>query len=581
MTKMTMKTAFSITVIVLLLCSVITTNCSEEETACTTGPACFPELGGGSVPEGVDESSPSYYCCLQRNMTAHGNRSSSGSTFNCVCKLDLTLPAKLEAWALATRGEGRMCQRGEVCENAAATQTISHRFTYCCFDDGSVNVSTHATIYDPSKEEFIGCRCQHLSVPEPRLDVYLVPPVPSYNSTGEMCSYDEACLDGPALKCATQGQGQQAAGNVTFCCYGSRGMVTRNHAGLTRCTCTDEVYGAQCEATPIAIAASTAQEEETACTTGPACFPELGGGSVPEGVDESSPSYYCCLQRNMTAHGNRSSSGSTFNCVCKLDLTLPAKLEAWALATRGEGRMCQRGEVCENAAATQTISHRFTYCCFDDGSVNVSTHATIFDPSKEEFIGCRCQHLSVPEPRLDVYLVPPVPSYNSTGEMCSYDEACQDGPALKCAGQGQGQEAAGNVTFCCYGSRGMVTRNHAGLTRCTCTDEVYGAQCEATPIAIAASTAPCLTDCHNRTAEDTCTDQAKAVRCCPNNMAVVASQSAGGNFTTCSCKAQATKRCAYDEGSSDEGSSDAWRVSVGSWWWLLLLLQLLEVLLIM
>lgn len=298
--------------------------------------------------------------------------------------------------------------------------------------------------------------------------------------------------------------------------------------------------------------ATVCAEDTVACTTGSGCFPD---GQIPDEVTSKDRTYYCCPQRNFTRNSDRLPDG-TFNCTCVLDLALESKTVNKAQSTRGKGRMCSFKKDCQGVKSSSTINNRFKYCCYTDNRTNTvveNTTVTIFDGDKAEFILCRCSHLPVPTPDPKAYVVPPVQTYSSTGEVCSYDKNCQEKPFAKCH-----TEWPFKATFCCYGSRGIVTENDGkNFTRCTCTNEVYGGQCEARPVTIAESTTQCLTECSNRTAEDTCTDHSQAVRCCPHNMVVVATQS-GGNFTSCTCKAQAKKSCGLecDTGCSNRIAED-------------------------
>ncbi|KAL8612625.1 hypothetical protein ACOMHN_044566 [Nucella lapillus] len=531
------------TAVVLLALCFISTQCADSTTECTTGSGCFPY---GPIPDDVQSTDLSYYCCPQKNMTRHSD-SLPDKSINCSCVLDLNLESKTAAYAWRSNGGSRMCSREGDCKGLSSSSSVNDRFKYCCYKANGSQVAENitATIFDGDKDQFIVCRCQHLSLPTPDPKAYVVPPVPSVNSTGEMCSYDAGCQEIPIAKCPGG-----YLYNVTFCCYGSRGLVTQNEANnFTRCTCTNDVYGGQCEARPIPIHLATVYST-TECTTGSGCFPY---GPIPDDVQSTDLSYYCCPQKNMTRHSD-SLPDKSINCSCVLDLNLESKTAAYAWRSNGGSRMCSREGDCKGLSSSSSVNDRFKYCCYKANGSQVAENitATIFDGDKDQFIVCRCQHLSLPTPDPKAYVVPPVPSVNSTGEMCSYDAGCQEIPIAKCPGG-----YLYNVTFCCYGSRGLVTQNEANnFTRCTCTNDVYGGQCEARPIPIHLATVSCQTNCTNRTDEETCTDGAQATRCCPYNMAVVASQSEG-NFTSCACRAQVQKDC----GATPSPSSIATRAS--------------------
>ncbi|KAK7107394.1 hypothetical protein V1264_015331 [Littorina saxatilis] len=196
--------------------------------------------------------------------------------------------------------------------------------------------------------------------------------------------------------------------------------------------------------------------------------------------------------------------------------------------------MCIRE--CGGSKRHLTVSDRFLYCCWplevNGVRVDLGTYVTEGGDS-EEYIGCRCRGSPVPVRGPGAYVVPETRLYNSTGESCSYDQACDERPSLNCR--------SSKVTFCCYGSRGMVTSNDGfSVTRCTCTNQVYGEMCEQTPVSIAETSLPCHTDCSSRNNESGCVGEANTQRCCPNNLAI---SSANTTLSTCTCTTTRKRSC--------------------------------------
>lgn len=494
-------------------CSQGNATCAGVNNTVTTGNFtwCCPTPAAGMVPN------IAYY---------------SATNQTCTCITEAENMAQLEAqiilWADTTKDSGRMCNAGDRgCSGSESNSTVNNKFKYCCPKADHTNITI--TIFSGTDSRYIGCRCPSRAVPQPGYKQYRVPPTGLVNATGESCSYNIWCLDNPPLSCS------DAATRTTLCCYGSRGMQVVVDGETTKCSCTNELYQTSC---PTSIRQIPGEEPGNVkeCSKGGACF-RYEKGVVPAGVTEKDSVYYCCLDRNFTRVGFTLNNGSEI-CRCKQALTLDSEIRNWTESTRDQGRMCTRGpENCKGAWAISVLNRRqeFTTCCWKssfNSSVNIPSSGFTVDGDKFEFQGCRCVNWPVPTPAPGAYLVPGARTdYKSTGESCSHDAACGDHPALKCQA-----EAPRNVTFCCYGSRGMVTTNVDGqYTGCTCTDELYGESCERQPVPVVESAQPCQPTCSNLTQNtDTCSDAAHDVnrKCCLSNLVAVGSSSSASQ---CQC----------------------------------------------
>ncbi|KAK7111627.1 prestalk protein-like [Littorina saxatilis] len=489
---------------------------------CESGSACF--RGGRGVPDDVSVNDLAYYCCPEKNTTRNSTRT-NGTVDFCTCRPDFTLDEKIQKWADGSKNLGRMCSRGETaCSGSKSNSTTNFRFKTCCWPQQGF---TTTIIFDGDKEEYIGCRCK-TPIPSPDPRAYIVPQTAMYNSTGEVCSYDKGCDHKPSLKCTSP--------EATFCCYGSRGIVTENDGdSLTRCTCTNQVFGEMCESAPVPIP-QTPLDGQQDCESGSACF--RGGRGVPDDVSVNDLAYYCCPEKNTTRNSTRT-NGTVDFCTCRPDFTLDEKIQKWADGSKNLGRMCSRGETaCSGSKSNSTTNFRFKTCCWpQQGFTSSYKHTTtiIFDGDKEEYIGCRC-NTSIPSPDPRAYIVPQTAMYNSTGEVCSYDKGCDHKPSLKCTSP--------EATFCCYGSRGIVTENDGdSLTRCTCTNQVFGEMCESAPVPIPQTQLACLSDCSGKDDDDdVCKDDQGNERCCAHNMAVKVTLH-NGNISDCTCTTAKDKSC--------------------------------------
>ncbi|KAL8625766.1 hypothetical protein ACOMHN_012358 [Nucella lapillus] len=263
----------------------------------------------------------------------------------------------------------------------------------------------------------------------------------------------------------------------------------------------------------------------TACSKGPECFP---GGEVPEGLSPKHRDYYCCPERYSTVRLKSRRKIGVTSCRCKWTPEIGRDIIRWADRPNVPPR---RRVQTPRPSVVVRIKRKFTFCCFGSGRNRRNqtfsrAEYMPYDRDKAKFIGCRCVHLAVPTPdphAADV--VPPLP------------------PALRCQ-----PPWLSNVTFCCYGSRGLVTENDAAnnVTRCTCTNEVYGTRCDVTTTTVADTTDPCLRNCDSRTSKGPCTDSNQASSCCPDSSATPQ-----GNVTSCTCN---TELC--DTGAE----SFAWRL---------------------
>lgn len=467
------------------------------------------------------------WCCLTPvGMVPNINYfSATNQTCTCITEAEnqAQLQQKIINWSDNSTDWGRMCNDGDDgCSGSTSNSTVNHKFKFCCRSMASS--STHIAIFNGSDPQYIGCRCLGQTIPERPSgdDVYTVPPTGQFNSTGENCSYNIMCHDFPRLSCSDR------MSQTTLCCYGSRGMQLLTVGETTRCTCTNELYKVECPANIKPIPGEEPGKVKE-CSKGSPCF-TYEKGVVPQAVTEKNKAFYCCLDRNFTRHSITLINGSV-SCFCKEDLSLDSKIIAWAQSTIKLGRMCTTGpENCTGAKSSGYMNFRreLTTCCWMqdfNSSVSIFSTTTVFDGDKAEFMGCRCVDWPLPTPDPQAYVVPSANTrYNSTGESCSYNDACNDHPSLWCQSPG--------VTFCCYGSRGMVTTNFKDQQRqytgCTCTNEVYGEHCEAQPVQVINSVQPCQTACSTLNGTiDSCSSDAGDFnkRCCPTHMVAAARQS--------------------------------------------------------
>ncbi|XP_025092747.1 uncharacterized protein LOC112563179 isoform X2 [Pomacea canaliculata] len=370
----------------------------------------------------------------------------------------------LKNWADDTMDEGRMCLFGEKdCSGSHFNATIgSVQQPYCCRNSDNIEF----VMYNASDPDYVGCRCANNSAPLTPPGAYNVPLTQRYVSSGEACLYEALCDDNPSLKC----EGHRGV----YCCYNSRGIHTTNlNATTTACTCSNEFRGERCDDDVKSVPAL-----EQRCLKDAACPVGAKTAVVKSGAQNVTVTY-CCPSLIHEPHV-QTVQGATPKDICSCSShdeegSPTVKTIQWAELTKDYGRWCESGSACELLSSKLTFYRNYdtstnkvlSLCC---RTPNTTYYFAAYEQESYESIGCRCANTRVPHPEHGAYAVPEAGFYNSTGEACSYNSGCDDHPSLKCE--------ASDVSFCCYGSRGMYTDTlNDRITSCTCTNDRLGEFC--------------------------------------------------------------------------------------------------------
>ncbi|XP_025092738.1 uncharacterized protein LOC112563178 isoform X2 [Pomacea canaliculata] len=337
------------------------------------------------------------------------------------------------------------------------TNSLMKSRPYCCSNSISMNVASFGEVI------YRGCRCPGNTAPVIPPGAYTPPLTGDYNSSGEACLYNALCDDSPSLKCGSRRD------NV-FCCYNSRGIHTKylDPPVVTACTCTNDFWGGRC-----GLYQEPAPFTEQRCLTDGDC--PVGINTTVVTTTNNVKVTYCCPSLIHKPHV-QTVQGATPKDVCSCsshgeDRGSPEeKVREWAELTKDYGQWCESGPVCGSLSSRLKLYLRVKYfltatltmCC---RQTNGTQYYAVYSlDSDYDHVGCRCANTSVPRPVPGAYVVPEAGYFNSTGESCSYNSGCDNYPSAICE--------SSEVAVCCYGSRGIVTRELPdGRTGCTCTNE--------------------------------------------------------------------------------------------------------------